>query len=116
MVSYLVLEIIVSNIICLLVYKLQIKQKDRLKALPVLHLLVALIFIIDLSHVPENRIKDWIFSVVYFIAFVFLLIAGIFYKKILHNVLRHFRCSFSNQCCFLLVQSISGAKDCPLSH
>ena len=58
-------------------YKLQIKQKDRLKALPVLHLLVALIFIIDLSHVPENRIKDWIFSAVYLIAFIFLLIAGI---------------------------------------
>jgi hypothetical protein len=63
------------------VYKLQIKQKDRLKILPVLHLLVALIFIIDLSHVPENRIKDWIFSAVYFIAFVSLLIAGIFYKN-----------------------------------
>ena len=82
-------------------YKLQIKQKDRLKILPVLHLLVALIFIIDLSHVPENRIKDWIFSVVYFIAFVFLLIAGIFYKKILNNVLQHFRLLFLESMLFL---------------
>jgi hypothetical protein len=73
------------------VYKFQIKQKDRLKILPVLHLLVALIFIIDLSHVPANTIKDWIFYAVYFIAFIFLLIAGIFYKKILNNVSRHFR-------------------------
>lgn len=72
-------------------YKFQIKQKDRLKILPVLHLLVALIFIIDLSHVPANTIKDWIFYAVYFIAFIFLLIAGIFYKKILNNVSRHFR-------------------------
>jgi hypothetical protein len=73
------------------VYTFQVKQKDRLKILPVLHLLVALIFIIDLSHVPENRIKDWVFSVTYFIAFIFLLVAGIFYKKILTNVSRHFR-------------------------
>lgn len=72
-------------------YTFQVKQKDRLKILPVLHLLVALIFIIDLSHVPENRIKDWMFSAVYFIAFIFLLIAGIFYKKILTNISWHFR-------------------------
>ena len=72
-------------------YTFQVKQKDRLKILPVLHLLVALIFIIDLSHVPENRIKDWMFSAAYFIAFIFLLVAGIFYKKILTNVSRHFR-------------------------
>ena len=82
-------------------YKLQIKQKDRLKALPVLHLLVALIFIIDLSHVPENRIKDWLFSAVYLIAFIFLLIAGIFYKKILNNTWRHFRLLFLESMLFL---------------
>jgi peptidoglycan/LPS O-acetylase OafA/YrhL len=62
-----------------------------MKILPVLHLLIALIFIIDVSHAPENRIKDWIFSTVYFIAFIFLLIAAIFYKKILTDVPRHFR-------------------------
>jgi len=62
------------------VYKFLVKQKDRLKILPVLHLLVALIFIIDLSHVPENRIKDWLFSAVYFIAFILLLVTAIFYK------------------------------------
>jgi len=73
------------------VYTFQVKQKDRLKILPVLHLLIALIFIIDVSNAPENRIKDWIFSTVYFIAFIFLLIAAIFYKKILTDVPRHFR-------------------------
>ena len=82
-------------------YKLQIKQKDRLKILPVLHLLVALIFIIDLSHVPENRIKDWLFSAVYLIAFILLLVAGIFYKKILNSVWRHFRLLFFESMLFL---------------
>lgn len=83
-------------------YKFQIKQKDRLKILPVLHLLVALIFIIDLSHVPENRIKDWVFSAVYFIAFILLLIAAIFYKKIMNTVWRHFRLLFFESMLFLV--------------
>ena len=82
-------------------YKFQVKQKDRLKLLPVLHLLVALIFIVDLSHVPENRIKDWIFSAVYFIAFLLLLIAAIFYKRILNNVWGHFRLLFLESMLFL---------------
>jgi len=83
------------------VYKFQVKQKDRLKILPVLHLFVALIFIIDLSHVPDNGIKDWTFSAVYFLAFVLLLIAGIFYKKILNNFWRHFRLLFFESMLFL---------------
>jgi len=83
------------------VYNLQVKQKDRLKILPVFHLLVALIFIIDVSRIPGNGIKDWVFSAVYFIAFIFLLIAAIFYKKILHNVLRHFRLLFFESMLFL---------------
>jgi hypothetical protein len=83
------------------VYKFQVKQKDRLKLLPVLHLLVALIFIVDLSHVPENRVKDWIFSAVYFIAFLLLLIAAIFYKRILNNVWGHFRLLFLESMLFL---------------
>jgi len=83
------------------VYNLQVKQKDRLKILPVFHLLIALIFIIDVSHIPGAGIKDWIFSAVYFIAFIFLLIVGIFYKKTLHNVLRHFRLLFFESMLFL---------------
>jgi len=83
------------------VYKFQVKQKDRLKLLPVLHLLVALIFIIDLSHVPENSIKDWVFSAVYFVAFVLLLIAAIFYKTILNTVWGHFRLLFLESMLFL---------------
>lgn len=82
-------------------YTLQVKQKDRLKILPVLHLLVALIFIFDLSHVRENAIKDWIFSSAYFIAFIFLLVAGIFYKRFLNNPLRHFRLLFFESMLFL---------------
>src|SRR4030095_11309061 len=72
-----------------------------MKLLPVLHLVVALIFIIDLSHVPENRMKDWIFSAVYFIAFLLLLVAAIFYKRILNNVLGHFRLLFLESMLFL---------------
>jgi hypothetical protein len=83
------------------VYTFQVKQKDRLKILPVLHLLVALIFIVDLSHVPENRIKDWIFSAIYLIAFITLLIAGIFYKRILNNISGHFRLLFFESMLFL---------------
>jgi hypothetical protein len=83
------------------VYTFQVKQKDRLKILPVLHLLVALIFIVDLSHVPENRIKDWIFSAIYLIAFITLLIAGIFYRRILNNISRHFRLLFFESMLFL---------------
>jgi len=83
------------------VYKFQVKQKDRLKILPVLHLLIALIFIIDLSHVPENRIKDWLFSATYLIAFILLLIAAIFYKRILSSISRHFRLLFLESMLFL---------------
>jgi len=83
------------------VYTFQVKQKDRLKILPVFHLLVALIFIIDLSHVPENKIKDWVFSAVYFIAFICLLVVGIFYKKVLNNVSLHFRLLFFESMLFL---------------
>ena len=82
-------------------YKFQVKQKDRLKILPVLHLLIALIFIIDLSHVPENRIKDWLFSATYLIAFILLLIAAIFYKRILSSISRHFRLLFLESMLFL---------------
>ena len=82
-------------------YKFQVKQKDRLKILPVFHLLVALIFIFDLSHVPDQTIKDWFFSATYFIAFICLLIAGIFYKKVLSNVSRHIRLLFFESMLFL---------------
>ena len=82
-------------------YKFLVKQKDRLKILPVLHLLVALIFIIDLSHVPENRIKDWLFSAVYFIAFILLLVTAIFYKRILNTKSRHFLLLFFESMLFL---------------
>jgi hypothetical protein len=51
--------------------------------------------------VPENSIKDWVFSAVYFIAFLLLLIAAIFYKRILNNVLGHFRLLFLESMLFL---------------
>src|SRR5262249_5929377 len=53
------------------------------------------------SRVPEYRMKDWIFSALYFIAFIILLIAAIFYKKILNNISRHIRLLFLESMLFL---------------
>ena len=73
----------------LIVYTFPIKQKDRSKILSVFHFLIALIFILDISHVHLDAKKDWIFSVIYLIACIFLLIAGIFRKKILKDLSAH---------------------------
>lgn len=70
-------------------YIFQVKQKDRSKILSAFHFLIALIFILDLSHVHENEKKDWIFSGIYLISFIFLIIAGIFQKRILQNLSKH---------------------------
>ena len=70
-------------------YTLVIKQKDRLKILSVFHILIALIFAFDVSNTQKVGKKDWIFSAVCVIAGVFLLIAGIFNKKLLSSLSRH---------------------------
>jgi hypothetical protein len=71
------------------VYTFQLKQKNWLGILPVFHILVALVFLYDLLHINEHARKDWIFSSVYIIAGVFLLVAGIFNKKLFPNLSRH---------------------------
>ena len=70
-------------------YTFRVKQKDRSKILSAFHLLIALIFILDLSHVHENGKRDWIFSAVYFIASIFLFVVVIFQKKILKGLTQH---------------------------
>ena len=70
-------------------YTFQIKQKDKSKILSAFHLLIALIFILDLSHVHEIGKRDWIFSAVYFITCIFLFVAVIFQKKLLKNLSKH---------------------------
>ncbi|MFI5187578.1 MAG: hypothetical protein ACHQF0_12685 [Chitinophagales bacterium] len=70
-------------------YIFQVKQKDRLKILSVFHLLIAIIFILDLSHIHHEETKDWIFSAVYFISSIFLFIVSLFQKRILQNLSRH---------------------------
>lgn len=67
-------------------YIFQVKQKDRTKILPVFHLLIALIFILDLSHVHQEGKKDAIFFAVNLIGSLFLLISGIFHKKIISSL------------------------------
>jgi hypothetical protein len=71
------------------VYTLDIKRKDRLKILSAFHILIALIFLFDLSHTHMDGKKDWIFSAVYFISGIFLLIVGIFNKKFLTSLSKH---------------------------
>jgi len=71
------------------VYTFQIKQKDRSKILSAFHLLIALIFILDLSHVHEGGKRDWIFSAVYFITCIFLFVAVSFRRKILKDLSKH---------------------------
>ncbi len=70
-------------------YTFQVKQKDRSKILSAFHILIALIFLFDLSNAQEEGKKDWIFSAIYLIAFIFLLIAGIFNKKIITSLSKH---------------------------
>jgi hypothetical protein len=83
------------------VYTFKVKQKDRLKFLPVLHLLIALIYIVDLSHVRYDRMKDWIFTAIYLIAFILLLVVVILYKRFLNGISRHFRILFLESVLFL---------------
>jgi len=71
------------------VYTFQLKQRNWLTILSAFHILIALIFIFDLFHIHEEGRKDWIFSAVYTIGGIFLLIAGIFNKKLLNNLTRH---------------------------
>jgi hypothetical protein len=50
---------------------------------------MALILILDVSHVHENEKKDWVFLTAYIIAIVFLFVAVIFQKRILSSLARH---------------------------
>jgi hypothetical protein len=78
-----------ASLIQFLVYTFQIKQKDRFKVLSAFHILIALIFLFDLSNTHKDGKKDWIFSATYFIGAIFLLVAGIFNKKILTTLSKH---------------------------
>jgi phosphoglycerol transferase MdoB-like AlkP superfamily enzyme len=70
-------------------YTFVLKQKDQSSILSAFHILIALIFLFDLSHTHEDEKKDWIFSATYLIAGIFLLSAGIFNKKILTSLSKH---------------------------
>jgi hypothetical protein len=71
------------------VYTFQLKQKDRSAILSVLHILIALIFLFDLLHTQEEGKKDWIFSSTYLISGIFLLITGIFNKRLVGSLSKH---------------------------
>ena len=60
-----------------------------MKILSALHILMALILIFDFLNTHKDGKKDWIFSAVYFMAAIFLLIAGILNKKILVSLSKH---------------------------
>lgn len=70
-------------------YTFQVKQKDRTKILSAFHLLIALILILDLSHVHGEEVKDWGVFGIYSLVCIFLFIIVIFQRKILQNVSKH---------------------------
>ena len=70
-------------------YTFQVKQKNRSKILSVFHLLIALIFILDLSHVHEHEKRDWVFTTVYLAGCVILFASVALQKKILRSLTRH---------------------------
>ena len=70
-------------------YTFQLKQRDWSKILSAFHILIALVFVFDLSHVSEEGKKDWVFSAVYAIAAAFLFLVGVFNKRIVRRLSRH---------------------------
>ena len=85
-------------------YTFQLKQRDWSKVLSAFHILIGLILVYDLTHVREEGKKDWIFSTVYVIAALFLLLAGIFNRKFIPSVSKHL-----NLLLFQSILVISGA-------
>jgi phosphoglycerol transferase MdoB-like AlkP superfamily enzyme len=71
------------------VYTFQLKQRDWSKVLSAFHILIGLILVYDLTHVTEEGKKDWIFSTVYVIAALFLVLAGIFNRKLIPSLSKH---------------------------
>lgn len=55
----------------------------------VFHLLIALIFIFDLLHVRLVDKKDWAFFIVFVVASISLVVAGLFTKRILQRLPGH---------------------------
>lgn len=53
------------------------------------HFLMALILLLDLSHIRENETEDWIFLSIYLVSCIFLIAAGIMRKKILPTLAKH---------------------------
>lgn len=70
-------------------YTFQLKQRDWSKVLSAFHILIGLILVYDLTHVTEEGKKDWIFSTVYVIAALFLVLAGIFNRKLIPSLSKH---------------------------
>lgn len=70
-------------------YTFQLKQKDWSRILAAFHILIALVFVFDLSHVREEGKKDWIFSAVYAIAAAFLFLVGVFNRKFVGSLSRN---------------------------
>jgi hypothetical protein len=87
-----------------LVYTFQLKQRDWSKVLSAFHILIGLILIYDLTHVKEAGKKDWVFSTVYVIAALFLIVAGVLSRKIIRNISKHL-----NLLLFQSILIISGA-------
>jgi hypothetical protein len=70
-------------------YIFLLKQKNYSKVLAAFHVLIGLILLFDFWHAAKEVEKDWLFSAVALIASGFLIVAGLFAKKLKINFDRH---------------------------
>jgi hypothetical protein len=64
------------------VYTFYLKQRDHSRILSAFHVLIALIMLYDFINTPKVQNRDSVFSVVYLIAAIFLIITAIFSRQV----------------------------------
>jgi len=72
-----------------MVFTFYLKQRDRSKILSAFHVLIALIMLYDFINTSKERPRDYIFSVTYLIAAIFLIITAVFSKKLRLDFQKH---------------------------
>lgn len=65
-----------------IVYTFYLRQKDHAKILSAFHVLIALIMLYDFINTPKLQTRDSIFSAIYLIGAIFLIIAAFFSKPL----------------------------------
>jgi hypothetical protein len=73
----------------LFVFTFYLKQRDHSKILSAFHILIALIMLYDFINTGKEHPRDAIFSMVYLIAAIFLIIMAIFSKQLKLDFQKH---------------------------